>query len=87
MGNTFFKHRSYHKCMRVARGQYGVEMKSIIDLVLLKRDMLRYVQDVMVVRGMGLGLSDPYVVPFKIRLIGAWIKRRDIGIGVLEARN
>ena len=33
MGNTYFKHRSLHKYTRVARGQDGVEIKSMIDLV------------------------------------------------------
>ena len=50
MGNTYFKHRSVHKYTRVAKGQGGVETKSMIDLVLVKRDMLRYVQDVRAVR-------------------------------------
>ena len=53
--NTHFKHRSLYKFARVARGQDGVEIKSMIDLVLVKRDMLCYVQDV---REMGQGLSD-----------------------------
>ena len=35
----------------VARGQDGVKVKSMIYLVLVKRDMLRYVQDVRAVRG------------------------------------
>ena len=42
-GNTYFKHGSLHKYTRVARGQDGVEVKIMIDLVLVKRDMLRYV--------------------------------------------
>ena len=53
MGNTYFKHRSLHKYTRVARGRYGVQIKSMIDLVLVKRDMLGYVQDGREVRGMG----------------------------------
>ena len=40
VGNTYFKHRSLHKYTRVAKGQDGWEIKSIIDLVLVKRDML-----------------------------------------------
>ena len=44
-----------HKYTRVASGLDGEEIKSIIDLVLVKMDMLRYVQDVRVVRGMGRG--------------------------------
>ena len=43
---------------RVAKGQGGVEAKSMIDLVLVKRGMLRYVQDVRAVRGMGRDPSD-----------------------------
>ena len=31
----------------MARGQDGLEVKSKIDLMLIKKDMLRYVQDVM----------------------------------------
>ena len=46
VGNTYFKHRSLHKCISEARVQDGVEVKGIIDLVLEKKDMLRYVQDV-----------------------------------------
>ena len=49
---------SMHKYTRLARGQDGVEIKNMIDLVLVKRDMLRYVQDVRAVRGIGRGLSD-----------------------------
>ena len=37
----------------VARGQDGLEVKSKIDLMLIKKDMLRYVQDVMAMREMG----------------------------------
>ena len=68
VGNTYFKHRSLHKYTRVARGQDGVEIKSMINLVLEKRDMLHYVQDVRAVRGVGC----------KVRLVGAWIKKREV---------
>ena len=37
---TYFKHKSVHKYTRVARGREGVKIKSMIDLVLVKRDML-----------------------------------------------
>ena len=37
---------------RLARGQDGVEVENMIDLVLVKRDMLRYVQDVSAMREM-----------------------------------
>ena len=67
VGNTYFKHRSVQKYTRVAKGQGGVKTKSMIDLVLVKRDMLRYVQDVRAVRGMGHDLSNHYVVLCKVR--------------------
>ena len=61
----------------------------MIDLALVKRVMLRYVLDVRAVKGMGCGLSDHYVVLCKVRLIGTWIKRTEVvvGLGGLEARN
>ena len=61
----------------MARGQDGVEVKSMIDLVLVK-DMLYYVQEVISVRGMGQGVSDHHEVLCKFRLVEAWIKRREM---------
>ena len=87
VGNTYFKHRSVHKYTRVGEGRDGVEIKSMIDPVLVKRDMLRYVQHVTVVRRMGCDLSDHYVVLCKIRLVGAWIKRREVVAGVRRIRS
>ena len=58
VGNTFFKYRSLHTYTRVAKGHDGVEVKSVIDLV-LKMDMLLYVQDVRTVKGILRHLSDP----------------------------
>ena len=52
---------------RVARGQDVLEVKSMIDLVMVKKDMLQYVQDVRVVRAMGLVPSDHHVVLCKVR--------------------
>ena len=61
----------------------------MINLVLVKKGMLRYIQDVKAVRGMGQDLSDLHVLLCKVRLVGAWIKRRVVvvGLGGLEARN
>ena len=39
VGNTYFEHRSLHNYTRVAGGQDGVEVKNMIDLVLVKRDI------------------------------------------------
>ena len=55
VGNTYFKH---------------MEVKSMRDLVLVKRDMIRYVKDVRTVRGMGRGLSDNHVVVCKVAKSG-----------------
>ena len=43
MWATHFKHRSEGR----------IRIKSMMDLVMVKRDMLRYVQDVRAVRGTG----------------------------------
>ena len=57
----------------------------MIDLV--KRDTLRYVQDARVVRRMGRGLSDHYVVVCKIRFVGAWIKGREVVVRARRIRS
>ena len=55
----------------------------MIDLVLVKKHMLCYVQDLGAVRGMGLGrgISNDHVVLCKVRLVGIWIKRREVVCG------
>ena len=75
VGNTYFEYKNMHKYTKVSRDQDGVEVKSMIDLVLVKNDMLHYVQDVRAVRGMGSGVSEQYVAIYKARLVGAWIRR------------
>ena len=87
VGNTYFKHRCLHKYTRVVRDQDGMEINSMVDLVLVKRDMLRYVQDVRAVRWMGRGLSDHHIVLCKVRLEGAWIKRRKVLVGARRIRS
>ena len=42
-----------YKYTRVARGQDGVEVKSMINLILVRKDMHCSVEYVRVVRGMG----------------------------------
>ena len=61
----------------------------MIDLGIVKKNILRYVQDVRGVKGIGRGISDSHVVLCKLRLGGAWIKRREVvlGLGGLETRN
>ena len=58
-----------------------------MDLVLVKRDMLRYVQDMRAVREMGLDLSDHHVVLCKVRLVGTCIKRREVVVGARRIRS
>ena len=87
VGNTYFKHRSLYKNQRVAKDQNGAEIRGMIDLVLVKRDMLRHVQDVRALKGMGRGLTDHLVVLCKIRLVGAWIKRKEVVAGARRIRS
>ena len=42
-GNTYFEYKSLHKLNKGTNGQDGMEVKSMIDLVLVKKDMLSYV--------------------------------------------
>ena len=58
----------------------------MIDLVLVKKDMLLYVQDVWAVRGMGGGLSDHHIVLCKVRVVRAWIKWREVVLGFRSSR-
>ena len=81
--NTYFKHRSLHKYARVSRSQVGVEVKSLIDLVLVQKDMLCFIQDVRAVKGMRRDLSDHHMVLSKVRLVAAWITKREV---VVEGR-
>ena len=62
VGNTYFEHKSLHKYTRVARDQDGVEEMSIIDLMLVKIDRVRYVHDVRAVERIGIGFSDHHAV-------------------------
>ena len=59
----------------------------MIALVLMKKDMLCYVQDVRAVRGMGRGLSDHHVVLCKVILVGAWIKRTEVVDGARRIKS
>ena len=38
-------------------------------------------------RGIGRGLSDHYVVPCEVKLVGAWIKRREVVVGARRIRS
>ena len=70
-----------HKYTRVARWSEGK------DLLLVKKDMLHFIQDVKAVRGMGQGISDHHIVLCKVRLVGAWIKRREVVVGTRKIRS
>ena len=78
MGNIYFKHRSLQKYTKVAGCQAGVQVKSMIDLMLVKMDILRYVQYVRSVGGMKRGISDHYIVLCYVGLVGTWIKNREV---------
>ena len=58
-------------------------MESVIDLMLVKRGMLRY----NAVRGMGRGLSDHHAVLCKVKLVGARIKRRQVVVRARRIRS
>ena len=49
--------------------------------------MLQYVQDMSAVKEMGCSLSNHLVVLCKVRLVGAWIKRREVVVGARRIRS
>ena len=68
MGNTYFENKCLHnyKYTRDAKGQDGLEVKSMLDTVLVKKDILRYEQGVRAVRGIGRDLSNHHVIMCKV---------------------
>ena len=76
IGNTYFEHKNIHKYTRIGKAR-DREVRSMIDLILVKRDMLKYLCDVKVVRGLSGDLSDHLIVLCKIRLIGTWMERKE----------
>ena len=57
----------------MARGQDGVEIQSMIDLVLVKRDIYAALCA-------GCEGKSPCVILSKVRLMGAWTKRREVTV-------
>ena len=55
--------------------------------MLVKREMLCYVQDVRAGRGMGRGLSDHHLLLCKVKLVRAWIKRTKVVVGARRIRS
>ena len=52
VSTIYFEDQSLYKYTRVARGQDGVEVMSMMDIVGVKKDILHYMQNVRAVRGM-----------------------------------
>ena len=73
VSSTYFEHKSLHKYTKGDGSQDRMEMINMIELVLVKKEMLCYEQDVRVVRGMGRSVTDDHVVLCKFRLVGALI--------------
>ena len=69
-GNNHFKHNNINKYRRMTRGQDGIELMSVIDLMLVKRGMLKHMQDVKTVRRIARNLSDQSVELYKVKLVG-----------------
>ena len=66
-----------HKYTRVARVHDREEVVSMVNLV----------YDVKGVGGMGQVFSDHHVVLCKVRLVGIWVKRREVVNGVRNIRS
>ena len=62
VSSAYFECKSLHNYTWVARGQEELEVMSMINLGLVKKDMLRFVQDVRALTGMRRDCSDHKVV-------------------------
>ena len=71
----------------MTRVQAEVEVMSLTGLVLVTKDMLRYVQHVKAIRGIERGLLDHHVVLCKVRLVATLIKRREVVNEVRRVRS
>ena len=69
VSNTYFQQKDLYKSFSGTTPKNGVEVMSMIHLVLGIKAILRYVQNVRVVRGMTQGLSDHHVVLCKVKLV------------------
>ena len=78
VSNTFFAHKSIHQYTRVKEKADGRVERSMIDFVLVKKEMLKYVMDVRVVRGLSMDISDHIVVLCKIKLVGVWLEKKEV---------
>ena len=85
MGDTYFDHKSLLKYTRLTRGQDCEEAMSMIDLVLVKKDVA-FCAGCEDIREMGRDLS-VHVVLNKVRLMSAWVKRRGLVNGARMTRN
>ena len=78
MGYTYSKYKSLYKYIRVIRSQDIIDLMCIIDLMLVKRDIIQQVQDITTDRGIGRTLSDHPIIPCKGGSVGTIIKRRKV---------
>lgn len=62
-----FDHKSIDKYTRIGVGRDGIDMKSMINLVLMK--VMKHMIDVKSIMVLGMGISNPYTVLFKINLM------------------
>ena len=80
LDNTYIKHKSLHKHTRVARGQDAANDRSCAE------EQGYAVLHAGCERRKG-ALSDHHVVLCKVRLVGSWIKRREVGNEVWKIRS
>ena len=67
--STHFKHKYIHKSITVETSRVGMELKFMIDLVIIKTDILKYVYVVKMIRQLGLGISDNTKLLFKLKTV------------------
>ena len=64
-----FQAKNIHMYTKEARVREGMEVGSIIYLILIKGDMLQHVHDAETRRRLGGAITDPFVVLWKVNLV------------------
>ena len=79
VGNTFFEKKDIHKYTWVRIVEGRVVDKALMDYVLVSRKVLHRLLDVRVLRGVGSGMSDHFLVEGRLRVGGRMRMNRRMG--------
>ena len=81
VGNTYFKKRRVHKYTWHRRTRGEVVCEALMDYVVVRKSMRHRLLDVNVLRGAAGDMTDHYLVEGKMKVVPAWVRKKDEGSG------